>query len=446
MLTSLGLGEGRRTRRSRNRGRRSVSTGTVSNGNSASRTDQLALTQKIQESNPYEGVSPSFSRVTVDAWGKGENSTVLNILYNQGYTKNEIYGKTASGKTLLQEVQEKNSLRDVNLVHPGQVLKVPSRQAAEQQEQQTVQQPPAQQEQQTTQQPPAETQQQTPPPVSAEQGQNEQPEARVNSVKVDPWGKGPNSSLGAILRDQGFDEREIYREDANGDSILKQVARANGVHPDRIRAGQSLQIPNSREALGQMEIPEMPRPTPQTEAPARTEPTTTSEEPARNEPPAGTETPIQTEQPAQTGTPAPVQGNQNDGQEEVTANMGNLLSGVKENQFTRQEFQYLNARSSRYAQMRARFSNDGYSNDELRELGRMERRYGVEYARLAASDDVALPSFPASSNDPDLAIQVKHYHESGPLFDRYKNGSATTEDALSVMVRQRDEARRQETN
>ena len=148
----------------------------------------------------------------------------------------------------------------------------------------------------------------------------------------------------------------------------------------------------------------------------------------------------QTTPPAEQNT-QPTEGSES----EVTANMGMLLNGVKNGEFTRTEFQYLNARSSRYTQMRARYAEDGYSNAELTELGRMERRYGVEFARLSASDNVSLPSFPATTNDPDLQLQVRHYHESGPMYDRYRSGSASTEDSLSAMVRQRAEARQQET-
>ncbi|MCA9780159.1 MAG: hypothetical protein KC800_25710, partial [Candidatus Eremiobacteraeota bacterium] len=64
--------------------------------------------------------------------------------------------------------------------------------------------------------------------------------------------------------------------------------------------------------------------------------------------------------------------------------------------------------------------------------------------RLAASDDVQLPEFPQNSTNTDLAIQIKHYHESGPIFDGYSNGSISSETAIQRMVRQRDEARRQE--
>jgi hypothetical protein len=74
----------------------------------------------------------------------------------------------------------------------------------------------------------------------------------------------------------------------------------------------------------------------------------------------------------------------------------------------------------------------------------MERRYGVEFARLAASDDVQLPEFPQNSNNADLAIQIQHYHESGPIYDGYSSGSMSSETAIQRMVRQRDEARRQE--
>lgn len=429
--------------------------------------DQLNLSQTSQNRNPYQGVAPSFSTVKVDRWSQGNNDSVVQILLNQGYTQQEIYGKSGNGKSLLDEVTQVNGLRNANLIRAGQDLMVPSKEASEAAEAGPVQQQPAaeaprqeaprqevprqevprqeapRQETPRVETPAVETPRvETPPTQTATQP--EQDEARINDVRVDRWGQGPNSSLGAILKNQGFDDRQIFREDSNGDSLLKKVARANGLEsPDRILAGSTLKVPNSMEALGQMNVPEMPAraETPQT-PPVRVETPTERTEttpPVRTEPPARVEPPTRTETRPET---PPVQ--ETGGESEPTANMGMLLDGIKDGKFTRQEYQYLNARSSRYAQMRARFAHDGYSNDELTQLGQMERRYGVEFARLAASDDVRLPEFPQNSNNADLAIQIKHYHESGPIYDGYSNGSMSSETAIQRMVRQRDEARRQE--
>ena len=422
------------------------------NPNNGRSNDQLNLSQASQNRNPYQGVAPSFSTVKVDSWGQGNNDSVVQILLNQGYSQQEIYGKSGNGKSLLDEVTRVNGLRNANLIRAGQDLMVPSKEASEAAEAGPVQQQPAaeapRQEAPRVETPRVETpavetpRVETPPTRTATKP--EQNEARVNDVRVDRWGQGPNSSLGAILKNQGFDHRQIFREDSNGDSLLKKVARANGMaSPDRILAGSTLKVPNSMEALGQMNVPEMPArtETPQT-PPARVETPperTEATPPVRTEPPTRVEPPTRTETRPET---PPVQ--ETGGESEPTANMGMLLDGIKDGKFTRQEYQYLNARSSRYAQMRARFAHDGYSNDELTQLGQMERRYGVEFARLAASDDVRLPEFQQNSNNADLAIQIKHYHESGPIYDGYSNGSMSSETAIQRMVRQRDEARRQE--
>jgi LysM repeat protein len=409
--------------------------------------DQLNLSQTSQARNPYQGTAPAFSSVKVDSWGKGDNDSVVQILLNQGFTQQEIYGKSGSGKTLLDEVTRVNGLRNANLIRAGQELVVPSKQAPAGQPEPAA--PPTAPPVSQTPEPPASRSEQ--PAAETPVTRNEQPiqeapverteratEPRVNQVQVDRWGQGPNSSLGAILKSQGFDHDQIFAQDANGDSLLKKVARANGLKsPDKIFAGSSLQVPNSMEALGQMDIPEMPA---RLEPPAAVgTPTDRTEVEPPSQPPR-IETPRQPEAPRQTEAPRQP-GNESS---EPTANMGMLLDGVKTGKFNREEFQYLNARSSRYVQMRARYSGDGYSNDELTSLGQMERRYGVEFARLSASDDVALPAFPQNTNNPDLVIQVKHYHESGPMYDSYSNGTMSSETAIQRMVRQRDEARRQE--
>ena len=407
--------------------------------------DQLNLSQTSQARNPYQGTAPSFSTIKVDSWGQGDNDSVVQILLNQGFSQQEIYGKSGEGKTLLDEVSRVNGLRNANLIRAGQDLVVPSKQTRQGQAEVTPQPsvtdapveqtaPPAEQAAPLVEQtaPPAEQ------PVSpVEQTASEQDnESKINQVTVDRWGQGPNSSLGAILKSQGFDDKQIFGEGPNGDSLLKKVARANGLEsPDKIFAGSSLQVPNSMEALEQMNVPEMPaRPQP----PAKDEALDNN----RNQvdPPREPEAPRQPE-----GSPQPEAPREPDkAASEPTANMGMLLDGIKSGDFTKKEFQYLNARSSRYVQMRARYSGDGYSNEELTNLGQMERRYGVEFARLSASDDVALPEFPQNTNDSDLRIQVKHYHESGPMYDSYSNGTMSSETAIQRMVRQRDEARRQE--
>ena len=105
--------------------------------------DQLNLSQTSQNRNPYQGVAPSFSTVKVDRWSQGNNDSVVQILLNQGYTQQEIYGKSGNGKSLLDEVTQVNGLRNANLIRAGQDLMVPSKEASEAAEAGPVQQQPA---------------------------------------------------------------------------------------------------------------------------------------------------------------------------------------------------------------------------------------------------------------------------------------------------------------
>lgn len=430
MLTQEASAHRQTIRVPRRRPTRSTPTPTQ-NANSGT-NDALSISNGSQERNPFDGVAPGYSTVQVSAWGE-PNGSVEQILVGQGYSRSEIYSQDDEGQTLLDQVSRVNNLRNPNMVRQGQELMVPSKDA-----------PPATEEAPQTEAVEAprtetvspEPQVETPTQARTETA-GEANEPAVNEVTVDGWRQGPNDSLEAILKSQGFEEDEIYRENGDGDSLLKKVARANGLSsPDRIQAGGTLQVPNSLEALEQMNIPEAPA---RTES-ARTETPVREQEITTEQPAASVET--NTEQPAETTRPTTTR----EDEDEVTANMGMLLNGVNDGSFTRQEFQYLNARSSRYAQMRARFAADGYSNEELTDLGRMETRYGVEFSRLARRDDIDLPDFSNYSSNPDLQLQVRHYQESGPLYDGLRNGTTNSEQAIQFMINQRRQARSQEGN
>ena len=407
----------------------------VTNGRTG---ETINLTQPSQQRNPYEGVAAGFSEVQVGKWGEA-NGSIEEILVSQGYSRSEIYRKDGEGQTLLDRVSDVNRLRNPNMVRENQSIVVPSKVATEQTQPTEA---PVRPEARVQPEQPARAEQPEQPvqPLQPEQPRNDgAAEPAVNRITADRWRKGPNDSLGAILTNQGFTREQIFREDSNGDSLLKKVARANGLrNPDSIQAGRAYDIPNSMEALAQMNIPEMAA-EPTTRPPAERIPPqqpTVQVEPLPPVPPTPPVEPPRQEPPV---TPNPASEN------EVTANMGMLLEGVQSGKFSRSEFQYLNARSSRYAQLRARYAKDGYSNEELQQLGQYERRYGIEYARLA-NGDRDLSQVMADVNDPDLQLQVRHFNESGPLFDNYKNGSSTSEEALTLMIRQREQARQQESN
>ena len=92
--------------------------------------------QSAPSANPYEGVAAGVTSVKVEPWSPGNNSksTLDGILKSQGYTSEEIYGKGDDGKSLLDRVSAANNLRDPNLIHPDQNLKIPTKEKpAEQQ-------------------------------------------------------------------------------------------------------------------------------------------------------------------------------------------------------------------------------------------------------------------------------------------------------------------------
>ena len=88
--------------------------------------------EQLQRSiNPYSDIAPSAQRVKVEKWGSGNNDSLERILKGQGYSMEEIYAKDAGGKTLLDRVAEKNSLKNPDLIREGSELTVPSKKRKE---------------------------------------------------------------------------------------------------------------------------------------------------------------------------------------------------------------------------------------------------------------------------------------------------------------------------
>ncbi len=382
----------------------------VANGN-APAGEQVALTTRAQERNPYEGVAPGFSTVQVGRWGSGQNDSLVGILNSQGYSSAEVYRRNAEGRSLLDEVARVNNLRNPNMIRSGQALVIPSQTAREGA--------------------PAERPAPAAPARTAPAAQSQTP--AVNSVTVDRYNRGPNDTLFNILRNQGFTRQQILGRDASGESLLDRVARANNLSsPDRIQAGATLNVPNSMEALSQMNVPPRPERAP---APA-----------APNAAPApAPATPNAAPAPAPAtpnAAPAPAPAPQGDERREPTANMGLLLDGVRGGQFKRDEFQFLNSLANRYDETRAQYSQGGFSNEELRALGSFERNYGVQYARLFNRDDVVLRNATTNTTDPATQVRIRHYNEAGTLWDGLQNGTVSTEAALEILMRQQAEARR----
>lgn len=89
--------------------------------------DSSVLSQSGPLSNPFQEVAPGCAKVAVEPWGKsGANSSLTQILRNQGYSDREIFTPDANGVTLIDRVASANGLRNPNLIHPGQELRVPS--------------------------------------------------------------------------------------------------------------------------------------------------------------------------------------------------------------------------------------------------------------------------------------------------------------------------------
>lgn len=346
--------------------------------------------------NPYEGIAEGPVQVTVDRWRQGPNDSVEKILTNQGYSREEIYGG------LLEQVARVNNLRDPNLVHPGQTLVIPRR------GEQPAPQPPSA----------PQAEQPAPAPAPQEQPQEQRNPQETVRVRVDGWRQGPNDSIEGILMNQGYRRGEIYGRDAEGRTMVDRVLQSNGLeNPRALQPGQELEVPTSgRPPRPRDPAPRVDRPAPEAPAPAPAEP----EAPAPVEPPAE--------------PPLPPDG-------EPTLEMGMLLDGVAQNRFTREEFQALNAYANRYAEARGDYSRRGFQNDELRELGTMEQRYGAMYARFWQHDRSHIGFRADNANDPAVQTRLRLTEEGGRIYDGLRNGTLSSEEAVTMMMRQRDLSR-----
>ena len=394
--------------------------GKLSNGNSAGRADLIQLSnsaQQTQSPNPYEGIAPGSVKVKVGQWGSGNNDSLLGILHSQNFTNKEIYAKNDKGVTLLEQAARINKLKNPNVVRAGQSVVMPSKTPNKSQVSQTQ-----------------------------SQSQADSKKAQVNQVKVGKWGQDSNGSLFGILKNQGFSRKQILNQDASGDSLLNKVARANGLKDaNTVQEGATLNVPNSMEALEQMNVPELTeKETAKPSRPAATKVATIEPRPVQITKPATPE--IKLPQPSEVKTPVetkPAIEVKTPTNERVTANMGLLLDGVKTKNFKKDEFQYLNALSNRYEETRAQFSKGGFSNEELKTLGKFETNYGVTYTRLYNSDDIKLTNGTPSSDNPKTQLRAKHYAEGGKVWDGLTQGTIDNEAAITTMIRQRAEARAQ---
>lgn len=66
-------------------------------------------------------------------------------------------------------------------------------------------------------------------------------------VRVSAWRMGEensNHSIAAILKNQGYSNKEIYKETLEGTSLLTKVAKLNNLkYPNLLKAGEILRVP-----------------------------------------------------------------------------------------------------------------------------------------------------------------------------------------------------------
>ncbi len=372
--------------------------------------DQVRLTGPV---NPYADLSDRTATVRADAWKKGPNGSVEQILARQGYSREDMYRKDADGHTLIERVANVNHMADPNLLREGQNLLVPVKPE----------------------------QRATPAPQN---GNGTAPQARTQSgngngthsvgVTVDRWRQGPNDSLEHILQGQGYSLGEIHRKDRNGRTMIDRVAASNGLeNANNLREGQRLVVPGRRqEQQGQNGQGEHHQ-----EPPAQPEP------PARPEPPVQPEPPVRPEPPVQPEPPAPPQPPPTQPPEDgnATSEMGLLLAGARDHKFTRDEFRALNSTANRYEEVRSEYGKDGFSNAELRNLGQIEQQYGQMYSRFEQHDRSRIQFEGSNSNDPRVQARMRMLDESGALWDGFVNGTLSYEDAAGQLMAQRARAR-----
>ncbi|MEW6277029.1 MAG: LysM peptidoglycan-binding domain-containing protein [Candidatus Eremiobacterota bacterium] len=354
------------------------------------RPDRVNLSAPV---NPYAGLARTTQTVRVDGWKQGPNGSVEQILINQGYSKDEIYQKDRTGKRLIERVAGANGLRDPNLVRAGQRLVVPVK----------------------PREPEAPHTGGTP---------SQQADARTARVIADPWKKGPNDSLERILQHQGYSLSEIYTRDKDGKRLLDRVAESNGLRsPDALRSGQELTVPEKRPDQRE-------RPEPGSDRPDRPDPKPDKPHPSRGEAPKNLDPGPNPPAPK----PEPADG-------EATLEMGLLLDGAREKRFTRDEFKALNSASNRYEELRAEYGRDGFSAEELQDLGNFEKNYGQMYNRFYEHDRSRIDLHVTQPADPRVQSRVRLTEEGGEIYDGLTSGQMSLDEAAGRLIRQRQQAR-----
>ncbi|MBT9588144.1 hypothetical protein IV102_32705, partial [bacterium] len=105
--------------------------------------------------------------------------------------------------------------------------------------------------------------------------------------------------------------------------------------------------------------------------------------------------------------------------EKESAEVGLLLQGVKDQKFTRNEFQALNSTANQYTELRAQYARDGFKPEQVRELGQVQQQYGQMYARFLADDKAKITFSGATSNDPAAQFRAQQNEAGGQAYDQF---------------------------
>ena len=276
-------------------------------------------------------------------------------------------------------------------------------------------------------------------------------------VTVDRWRKGPNDSIGRILRNQGYSSNDIYKKDKSGQSLIQRVAAANGLKdPNLIRPGQKgLMVPVKEAKVAEaprpvieQPKPEAPKPPmleqPQPEAPkppvAEPQPQPQPEVPqAEEQAPAKKkrhgflwfgkkDKPEAPAQPTPPALPAPANDNTAEpGTDPASiaaaeaSEVNLLMKGVTDGKFTRNEFMALNSTANQYTELRSQYTKDGIKPEQMVELSQVQAQYGSMYGRFLADDKAKITFSGGESQDPATRFRAQQNEQGGQYYDQFVN-------------------------
>lgn len=326
----------------------------------APRADQVSLKNPV---NPYQGFADQSERVNVDRWKKGPNDSIEHILRNQGYSSNDIYRRDAKGHTLIQRVAEANGLKDPNLIRPGHkglLVPVKGKKEAVAVEVEQAKPTPVQAPKEETKPAPVEIQ---PQPV-------ETPKAEIQPQPVET----PKVEVKPEPVETPKVEAEKPAEKPHRGFFSRLFGRHQDETPEPVKTQEPVQ------------------PTPE---PVKTTPESVPAQPQAQ--------PVSNEEL----------------QQKESAEVGLLLQGVKDQKFTRSEFQALNSTANQYTELRAQYAKDGFQPEQVRELSQVQQQYGQMYARFLADDKAKVSFAGGDAATPAARFRAQQNEEGGQYYDQF---------------------------